>query len=302
MKDRSKGFTTKLVESPDSQIEVQSLEGTTGKLNLTIVACVPALAWITTRISAALKSISVMQLPGYGKSVINKARSALNLDSYLSAIESVNQSAKGPETVLYGYSHGGYFTAQYALRNPDSVRALILVEPALYTPHADLLERARLVQEGKSLDSMQNMLNFVGHQEDSSPSQVAAELLTHVNEESALAREYLIRAESPVTDEDLARLSMPVLLIAGTRSPVSGMVKRAFQAIPHASVCWIEGASHLDLEKPEFAGAIASAIGEFLQRIDKGSHSGGFTGWLSGLGATGSVAAELREEERELAA
>lgn len=80
--------------------------------------------------------------------------------------------------------------------------------------------------------------------------------------------EFLVRAENPITDQELCKLRLPVLLIGGTESSVSHMVKRAFNAIPNASVIWITGASHLGLQGEKYASSIARSINCFLEQIE----------------------------------
>ena len=210
------------------------------------------------------KSVNVMQLPGYGKSKVIAPVDSLTLDDYLDAMDQVIQS---DNSVLFGYSHAGYFTAQYALRNPTKIRALVLVEPALFTPKQDLLERIRLIEEGKDQQAMSSMLQFVGATEKQKEGGLANSLLASVNSSSVVAQEYRIRAENEVTEEALAKLEIPVLLVGGTESKANFMVKGAFQAIPLASVSWIYGASHLGLGNSEYENEVDAAVNAFLQSL-----------------------------------
>jgi alpha-beta hydrolase superfamily lysophospholipase len=217
-----------------------------------------------TPLPSEYKSVNVMQLPGYGKSKVTASVDSLTLDDYLDAMDQVIQSN---DAVLFGYSHAGYFTAQYALRNPTKVRALVLVEPALFTPKQDLLERIRLIGEGKDQQAMSSMLKFVGATQEQREGGLANSLLASVNSSSVVAQEYRIRAENEVTEEALAKLDIPVLLVGGTKSTASFMIKRAFQAIPLASVSWISGASHLDLGNSEYEKQVDAAVNAFLQSL-----------------------------------
>jgi pimeloyl-ACP methyl ester carboxylesterase len=71
-----------------------------------------------------------------------------------------------------------------------------------------------------------------------------------------------VRADQPV---DLARITMPVLLLFGAHDPVAplGMAKQIRQSISHARLTVIERAAHLLLE--EQPDACNRAITDFLR-------------------------------------
>lgn len=274
MKIAQKALVSKMISSPVADIEVHTHEANKGLWQMIAVECDKTLASAVTFVEAALRSVSVMQLPGYGQSRFNIDAASATLEDHLSAID---MACPSDNAVLYGYSHGGYFMTQYALRNAGKVSALVLVEPALFSAKEDLLQRAALIDAGKEVESMASMVTTVGSAAGRSEEQlrqVATQLVANVNSGAAVAQEYRIRAEHAVSEEDLAKLDIPVLLIAGTKSHASFMVKRAFQAIPHATVAWIEGASHLDLEKVENAQQIARAIDNFLESVGGDSGTG----------------------------
>ncbi|UXH76111.1 alpha/beta fold hydrolase [Roseateles amylovorans] len=267
MKVIPKDLASKIISSPRADVEVHSHESQTGIWDILAILCDKGVLASLTRLESPFRSINCMQLPGYGKSTFKGSVESATLDDHLAAMDSVLSSK---QTLLYGYSHGGFFTAQYAIKHADKVQALVLVEPALFTASEDLLERAALLDAGKDVESMARMVqryDTPAAQSEAQVTQVAEQLVKNVNSGSTVAQEFRIRAANAVTEADLAALDMPVLLIGGTRSHASHMVKRAFQAIPHATVSWIEGASHLDLEKPEFAPQIARAIDAFLSSI-----------------------------------
>lgn len=295
MKVTPKAMEAKMISSQGVDIEVHTHAAKTGVMDILALLCSgPVYACAVTRIEASMRSINVMQMPGYGKSAFKTEIGAVTLDDHMAAID---LAVPSEGTVLYGYSHGGFFTTQYALKHGDKVRALVLVEPALYSTKEDLLNRAALIDAGKDVDSMATMLKAVESSDSRSEAQfrqVAEKLVANVNSGSTVAQEYRIRADNAVSEEDLAKLDIPVLLIAGTESQASFMVKRAFQSIPHASVCWIKGATHLSLEKIEYADQIARAVDAFLENIGA-NVSSGFKNLMAELNNSG-VALDMAEQ------
>jgi pimeloyl-ACP methyl ester carboxylesterase len=261
---------TKFSKSLDAKIEINTFKGS-GDFHIVAAACgnfsaLDKLGW----------PVSQMQLRGFGKSVVTKDQAALfELHSYMADIDSVidlhaSPDNKSQKTVLFGYSHGGYFTTMHALGNPNNVSALILVEPALFTLREDLLDRAKMASEGKGIASIERMLRAVEPKiglRVQAVNEVAKTIFDNVNDERALANEFRIRAENPITDENLSSLKMPVLLIGGTESHVRSTINRAFHSIPNASVSWVRGATHLDLQDDKYADHISSAVVQFLNHI-----------------------------------
>jgi pimeloyl-ACP methyl ester carboxylesterase len=270
MTKRDSLFNSKIVSTKKVDVEVHSYNVGDGGVNswdIWAMACKPAFACAPGLISAECKSINVMQMPGYGESAITADVESLTLTDYIETLDQVIDTNDG---VLYGYSHSGYFMAQYALQRPEKVKALVLVEPALFTPKQELLDRIALIEAGEDSQAMSSMIKFVGGAQGCTDEQVdrtARTILLNVNSSSAVAREYRVRADNEVTEEALAALTVPVLLIGGTDSNISYMVKRAFQALPNAFVSWIDGATHLNLESGEYEAEFAAAINAFLQTV-----------------------------------
>jgi pimeloyl-ACP methyl ester carboxylesterase len=65
------------------------------------------------------------------------------------------------ETALVGYSHGGYFTVDFALTHPKQVTALVLIEPALFIDRSMLAERIRLVTAGQGDAAIKLLVNQI---------------------------------------------------------------------------------------------------------------------------------------------
>ncbi len=256
----------RIIDSIDGKIGFTEL-GKTGGVNILAAACsdLEALSLISNPVYKA-------DIRGYGSSTTpNKNQRGYSLQNYIADFDAIfDQTKSKGKKVLLGYSHLGYFTTAYALANPNSIDALVLIEPALFTPQEELLHRVNMAKSSGE-KSIERMLSYVepqiGMRKKDSDKTVKT-IMSNVNSDDTLVEEFLVRAENPITDQDLSKLRMPVLLIGGTDSNVNHMVKRAFNAIPYASVYWVEGASHLELQDKKYAGSIARAINSFTEQIE----------------------------------
>jgi pimeloyl-ACP methyl ester carboxylesterase len=221
--------------------------------------------------------VAEMQLRGFGQSRVDadsaSTTGVFNLSGYMNDFDATLQQADMEKSVLLGYSHSGYFTTMYALRNPDKVAAMILIEPALFTDRADLEQRAKLAEQGDSIGAIQAMLSYVdretGLDEDKS-IKVAKAITDQAQSSVTIAREFRIRANNPISERELSELKMPILLVGGTESRVADMVVKAAACIPYANVFWVRGASHLDLlynGNQKFGDQISGAINAFMATL-----------------------------------
>ncbi|UXH76096.1 alpha/beta fold hydrolase [Roseateles amylovorans] len=258
-------MTSNLVKVSDGDIAVEQLGNRAAGSTASIVAVA------CDKFSALAKlsyPVDQMQLRGYGRSVV-ATKGNFRLTDYVSDIDTIAAQSKTP-VVLFGYSHGGYFTAAHAVSRPGNIKALILIEPALFTDRADLLERAEKAAAGNQDQALERTVQFieptVGLRKDSVSHWVKA-VAANINDTRSLADEFRVRAEHPITEEALARIDVPTLLIGGTHSQMAFMTKRAAQAIPYASVAWIQGATHLSLQEDAAAAPIAAVIDAFLNGL-----------------------------------
>lgn len=178
---------------------------------------------------------------------------------------------------LVGHSSGGGIATRIALRRPDLVRSLVLMEPSgpvegdsdSSQRQADRAHAAALVRAGNIADGVAHFLDTICGPEtwenrcDTVKSMTLANAWTIVEQ----VREH----HPPLPASRLAALDCPVLLMLGARSghPFVGTVKRLRELIPHADQRTIDGSSHLlNVDNPEDTMA---AMEEFLLSAEANS-------------------------------
>lgn len=192
------------------------------------------------------------------------------LADYLKDIEDGLEACGLKRAVLLGYSHTAFFMVHFALAHVDRVAALVLLEPALFNDRDELLCRARTALEGDNEGSLKHMLKAVQPNVGEDPNladHTARFIMKLVRDPRSVAGELIVRANHPVTDDQLASLPFPVLLIGGTASHASYTVKKFARILPSAYVWWIKGATHGDLTTDHCADETNKVIGLFMKSI-----------------------------------
>lgn len=227
----------------------------------------PALA------AAGFRGIAV-DLKGQGLSDKPLAPEAYTLDSLAAHVLDILDALERPEVMLVGLSLGGAIAMQVALRAPERVHKLALLNAVGLGP-------VRLVAVARALPAaLGALLPHVARRWmfalalRAAYGTLARPTARDVDEYHAPARDpafvrslwSLLREVDwqPRTPAELARLTMPVLVIAGTRDRLvspHGVEARA-RAMPRARALLIAGAGHACAE--EAPAAVNRALVDFL--------------------------------------
>ncbi len=184
------------------------------------------------------------------------------------------------DAVLIGNSAGGSVALDAACRYPEAVRALVLVDAAVYLrpgPPAWTIPLLRSTQ-GRRLGILlaraiakhgKPLLELALH--DS--SQIASEMWegytkpTHAVDWDTIFWELLITTDPPYLVDCLPQVSIPVLVISGDDDKVVPLQQsiRAADELPIATLAIIEQCGHLPQE--ECPDAFLEAVTTFLQGL-----------------------------------
>jgi len=215
---------------------------------------------------------------GHGPALPSAPGSIVLADA--SRVASMVQSVAGG-VHLVGHSYGAAVALRVARDHPGAVRSLALVEPVAFRVLFDVYGRARpaaevhetanavrtLVDAGQAERAAQRFIAYWGGErawralDDDARATTAARMPAIASQFDGLARHVPTLAECK-------RLSMPVLLIAGsrTRAPALRIVELLAGAMLDARVHRLPGGDHVEaLESP---ARIVSRIAEFLADVD----------------------------------
>lgn len=158
---------------------------------------------------------------------------------------------------IIGHSFGGAVALNFALRYPELVRTMVLVEPAVSSVLADTPENKEVTKEGQAIRAKMKEAFDSGDAE-----RIVRTYADHVapgelEKATTEVREMLI-ANTPafqldftaprlvLTCDDARRVSAPVLVLSGDRSPLGlqRVAEATANCIPKARLIKIPGATH----------------------------------------------------------
>lgn len=207
---------------------------------------------------------------GTGKSTGPNSLDAYTVDAYTEDMHQLFRKVGFEKSSIIGYSHGGYFAADFALQHPERVSALVLIEPALFFDRNKLKERIRVVLEDKEA-GIRLLLQQIAP-ELSRDKKAHARMVQAISDQYpdaiGLAGEWQARISNELGDDDLRDIQVPTLVITGQRSRVRQYTMRASKLIPRALTWIIPGATHLVLdERPRETAAVVQM---FLEQYSNG--------------------------------
>ncbi|MFK7847082.1 MAG: alpha/beta fold hydrolase [Rhodothermales bacterium] len=216
---------------------------------------------------------------GYGKSDAYRG----NPDLFTLEVDALDDLAAAHNTPFHaiGHSYGGALVSRLALRHPEKIRSLTLVEPTFfhllrgsdntfaYNEISQIASRTvEYTERGEVEEATRGFIDYwVGPDGFDSMKEKTRHAVTKVIGKVCDEWRAIIPAETP-TAEMLAGLPCPKLLISGrqTRASARGVVDLLKEIWPDA-VCWeLAGAGHmLPVTHPE---PVNERIVQFLAEVE----------------------------------
>jgi pimeloyl-ACP methyl ester carboxylesterase len=200
--------------------------------------------------------VILFDLRGHGMST--RAKSGYDVATMTRDLEAVvEEVARGP-VALVGHSYGATVALAYALRRPERVTKLAVVEAPLPPSRLDELEGFLGKSPDQMLGALPEMLRdaVVG---GGRRGRRFVEAMRFLAQESTLFSD-LSRAED-IADDALARLACPLLAVYGTGSSCLHVGRRLARVVPGAKLEEMPGGHFLPLER---AAALTEVLARFV--------------------------------------
>jgi pimeloyl-ACP methyl ester carboxylesterase len=226
---------------------------------------------------AAGARVVLWDFRGHGLSDAPEDPAAYHLDRVLDDLECVlDATAGGQPAVLGGLSFGGLASLHLALRSPERVRALLLVDtgPGFKNPEAqarweEMVERTASFVErhgmadfatGKAASTLAGL-----HPETPAARAAAAAIAAQTPHGIAHFARRVAGPAEPVMDR-LGGIDVPALVVVGEKDDAYLRAAEVMATrLPRAERCTIAGAGHIaNLDEPE---AFDAAVTRFLARL-----------------------------------
>lgn len=176
-----------------------------------------------------------------------------------------------PRAHVVGHSRGGRVALELALRERERVHSLVLADPGAQfadeprrTAASFVVEATDRVRSGDIEGGLGLFVDAVNGEETWARMIAGFKRMARDNAGTLLGQ--AIEPVQAISDDDLARLDVPALLIGGAASPprYAHILDRLATGLPSTSRVTIEGAAHgMNLAKPH---SFNTAVLEFLSR------------------------------------
>ncbi len=222
---------------------------------------------------AGFRAIGV-DLRGYGRSDKPKARGAYTLDAYCGDLDALLDALVLPRVAMIGQSMGGGLALRYALRRPERVTSMALINPTglVSAAFATALRGApravvralhrRLVPRWLIAFILRRIAFHNASRvtrRDVDEYWAAAQLDGFLDAAHGALAEFDWR---PLTDEEAASLAVPTLVVLGTSDRLIRNSRHRAERLRGASVYEVAGGHSVNEEFPE---EVYAAIRGFLR-------------------------------------
>ena len=198
--------------------------------------------------------VLLFDLRGHGRSAA--AQTGYDVDTLSRDLEALLDEFDPRPALVVGHSYGALAALRFALRRPDRVARLALVEAPL--PPSSLSELREFLSRGPS--DMAAALPAELRTALDKGGRRAAGLLRQLGGLSQSTLLHDLAAEGDIPDDELARIACPTLLLYGDRSSLRPVGERLARVIPDARLEILPGGHFLPSEAP---GPLAEALEKF---------------------------------------
>jgi len=217
---------------------------------------------------AAHAPVLVYDLRGHGKS--ERPDTGYDLDTLVDDLAALLDAVGAERASLIGNSVGGLIAARFAVRHPDRVRRLALVDALVGAPGWGASMAATLDLRGDDADNMiaREFKSWLGRHSERKRNRLAKAASALVLGTSLTDD---MRRSPGVTDEDLAALQCPILGIYGEHSDVLESGQRVARCAPNGALSVYEGCSHSVLweQMPRVCAELVEFVAPASERIEE---------------------------------
>ncbi|MCG6879360.1 MAG: alpha/beta hydrolase [Deltaproteobacteria bacterium] len=188
----------------------------------------------------------------------DKAHSGFDLETLSRDLEGLLEAlAPGEQVDLCGFSYGCLIALHYAMKHPDRVLRLVLIDAPLPPIHVDA-DRLRQADRETLVAALPEHFKEIVFKAPGRIMKLAQRLRFMAYKTSLLDD---VQREAPISADGLSALALPVMCIYGNRSEYRQDGERLVSALPQAEMRIVDGTHRLLNEN---AAEVMGIVEEFL--------------------------------------
>ena len=201
--------------------------------------------------------VLLYDLRGHGRS--ERAPVGYDVETLTDDLEALLDTHFAEPAVVVGHSYGALVGLRFALRHPERVARLVLVEAPLPPSDQGDLSAFLSRRPEEMVDALPTNLQEIVRRGEGRRVNRLLDSLYFLAMESTLLED--VGAEADLRPEELARVQCPVLCIYGKRSSCRPVGERLVAALPNARLVELDGGHFLTMDDPQ---GLMAALGEFV--------------------------------------
>jgi len=214
--------------------------------------------WYWTAAPELAKSHRVILFDLRGHGLSSRSRSGYDVLRMTRDLESLVEQRTNEPVALIGHSFGALVALSFALRRPDRVRKIAVVEAPLPPSKLAELESFLCAKPDDMLDSLPPALRTLVARGGRRAARFA-DTLRFLAQDCTLLDD--LRSAEDLPDDALASLRCPLLAVYGTHSSCRPVGARLARVVPGARLVELDGGHFLPLEAPR---ALSDVLTGFL--------------------------------------
>ncbi len=202
--------------------------------------------------------VYMYDLRGHGLS--EQSPTGYDLETMVCDLGAFLDNIQESRVTLVGHSYGALIALKYALKNPERVDRLVVIEAPIPPSKGAQIETFQSLEPHEILQALPEQLRS-SIQAQKRQAQKFLNRLDFLLFKTDLLKN--LKAEADLSEHELQQLQVPVLLVYANDAQLKDVGLRLKNTLPKSQISWLSGGHYLPSERPK---EISKEISGFLKK------------------------------------